>query len=339
MHTDHDPPGPEAAPPAVRVRGLTKTFGSHRALNGIDLDVPAGHVLALLGPNGAGKTTAVRAITTLTRPDSGTVEVAGHDLHRNPAGVRANLGLSGQYAAVDERLTGHENLRMVAMLYGMGRKEARRRSWQLLRRFRLDDAAHRLAGHYSGGMRRRLDLAGALIADPSVVVLDEPTTGLDPRGRMDTWEVIGGLVADGTSVLLTTQYLEEADQLADSIAVIDRGGVIARGTADELKTRVGGERLELVVEHAADLEAARAALLASGSGPPDSDPQARRVRAAVTNGRKALGDVLGALDDQGVPVLDVALCRPTLDDVFLELTGHHTGGDGGAGDDRGEART
>lgn len=333
MHTDSASPGP-----TVRVRGLTKSFGGHRALDGIDLDVPAGHVLALLGPNGAGKTTAVRAITTLTRPDAGTVEVAGHDLYRDPAGVRASLGLSGQYAAVDERLTGHENLRMVAMLYGMRRKEARHRSWELLRRFRLDEAAHRRAGHYSGGMRRRLDLAGALIADPAVVVLDEPTTGLDPRGRMDTWEAIGDLVARGTSVLLTTQYLEEADQLADSIAVIDRGGVIARGTADELKARVGGERLELVVEQAADLETARAAMVVSGSGTPTSDPQARRVRAVVTNGRKTLGDVLTALDEQGVPVLDVALSRPTLDDVFLELTGHHTdaghGGDDGSGEER-----
>ncbi|WP_249352133.1 ATP-binding cassette domain-containing protein [Nocardiopsis akebiae] len=329
--------------PMIEVRGLTKAFGAHQALRGIDLDVPRGHVLGLLGPNGAGKTTTVRAITTLTRPDSGTIRVAGHDAVRDPGRVRASIGLSGQYAAVDEKLTGHENLFMVAMLYGMGRAESHRRADALLRRFRLDDVADRRAGQYSGGMRRRLDLAGALVADPPVVVLDEPTTGLDPRGRMDTWAVVSELVGRGTSVLLTTQYLEEADQLADSIVVIDQGGVIARGTADELKTQVGGERLDLVLEHGADLPEARGVLAAAGSGEPTVDPQARRASVAVANGHKTLSDVLAELDARGVGVLDVSLRRPTLDDVFLELTGRRAGGapdgdSGGGGGDGGGDR-
>ncbi len=220
---------------AVRAEGLVKTFGSTRALDGIDLEIPTGTVLGLLGPNGAGKTTAVRILTTLLRPDSGRAWVAGHDVLAEPDAVRRSIGLSGQYAAVDENLTGFENLYMVGRLYGKNKPDARARSRELIGRFRLDEAADRPAKTYSGGMRRRLDLAGALVAEPAVVLLDEPTTGLDPRGRLDTWEVIGELVADGASVLLTTQYMEEADQLADTILVIDHGSVIESGTADQLK--------------------------------------------------------------------------------------------------------
>jgi ABC-2 type transport system ATP-binding protein len=225
---------------AVEAEGLVKTFGSTRALDGIDLQIPQGTVLGLLGPNGAGKTTAVRILSTLLRPDAGRAQVAGVDVLTDPHGVRGKIGLAGQYAAVDANLTGFENLYMIGRLYGMPRRQARSRARALLTRFRLDEAAERTAKTYSGGMRRRLDLAGALVASPEVVMLDEPTTGLDPRGRLDTWEVIAELVADGAGVLLTTQYLEEADHLADTIAVIDRGRVIARGTSDELKAQVGG---------------------------------------------------------------------------------------------------
>ncbi|GLU50315.1 ATP-binding cassette domain-containing protein [Nocardiopsis ansamitocini] len=306
----------------IEVDGLTKSFGAHRALKGIDLHVPRGHVLGLLGPNGAGKTTTVRILTTLLRPDAGRVMVAGHDVVRDPAAVRRRIGLSGQFAAVDEKLTGYENLRMVARLYGMTRRRAAQRARELLERFRLADVGDQRAGAYSGGMRRRLDLAGALVAEPDVVVLDEPTTGLDPRGRLDTWEVVGELVADGTTVLLTTQYLEEADQLAHSIAVIDQGVVIARGTADELKARVGGGRMDFVVADAADVPAAAGLIARSGAAEPVVDATARRISIAASGGHAALTDALGALERDGIQVLDAALRRPTLDDVFLELTGH-----------------
>jgi ABC-2 type transport system ATP-binding protein len=309
---------------AVCVEALVKTFGSNRALDGVDLEIPTGQVLGLLGPNGAGKTTTVRILTTLLKPDSGRAFVAGHDVLTHPQAVRRSIGLSGQYAAVDENLTGYENLYMVGRLYGMSRADAGARARQLLDRFRLDDAADRPSKGYSGGMRRRLDLAGALVAAPAVVVLDEPTTGLDPRGRMDTWKVIGELVADGTTVLLTTQYLEEADQLADSIAVIDRGRVIASGTADQLKTQVGGERLELVVQDAADLPVVARVLGEVGSGPPEIEEQLRKAIVAVETGPKALVEALRRLDTEGVAVHDVALHRPTLDDVFLGLTGRRT---------------
>ena len=307
---------------AVQARGLVKTYGSTRALDGVDLDVPAGQVLGLLGPNGAGKTTTVRILTTLLRPDSGQAWVAGHDVLAEPDPVRRKIGLSGQYAAVDENLTGFENLYLVGRLYGKGRAAARTRARELLARFRLEDAASRPAKGYSGGMRRRLDLAGALVAEPSVVILDEPTTGLDPAGRIDTWDVIRELVADGTTVLLTTQYLEEADQLADAIVVIDKGKVIARGTADELKAQTGGERLELVLASAEDLTAAREVLSAVGAGEPSVDVHTRRVGILVDTGPKALIEALRRLDALGVTVQDVGLHRPTLDDVFLSLTGH-----------------
>ncbi|MEV6446793.1 ATP-binding cassette domain-containing protein [Amycolatopsis sp. NPDC051716] len=312
-------PGPD---PAVRVRGLVKTYGSTRALDGVDLDIPAGQVLGLLGPNGAGKTTTVRILTTLLRPDSGSAHVAGYDVLAEPDEVRQRIGLSGQYAAVDENLTGFENLYMVGRLYGRKKAAARSRARELLTRFRLDEAADRPAKGYSGGMRCRLDLAGALVAEPTVVVLDEPTTGLDPGGRLDTWEVIKELVADGTTVLLTTQYLEEADQLADSIVVIDHGRVIARGTADELKAQIGGERLELVVASAADLPATLAVLREVGTGEPTGDDHTRRAEILVDTGPKALIEALRRLDSHGITVQDVGLHRPTLDDVFLSLTGH-----------------
>ncbi|RLK60093.1 ATP-binding cassette domain-containing protein [Actinokineospora cianjurensis] len=313
---------PPASSIAVRAEALVKTFGSTRALDGVDLEIPAGTVLGLLGPNGAGKTTTVRILTTLLKPDSGRAFVAGHDVVADPDAVRRSIGLSGQYAAVDEHLTGYENLYMVGRLYGMSRADASKRARELISRFRLEDAGDRPAKTYSGGMRRRLDLGGALVAQPAVVVLDEPTTGLDPRGRLDTWEVIGELVADGTTVLLTTQYLEEADQLADTILVIDHGKVIAGGTADQLKAQIGGERLEIVVADATELAATARVLAEVGSDAPTTDDHQRRVQVKVDTGPKALVEALRRLDQESVSVLDVALHRPTLDDVFLALTGH-----------------
>jgi len=307
---------------AVRAEALVKTFGSTRALDGIDLEIATGTVLGLLGPNGAGKTTAVRILTTLLRPDSGRAWIAGHDVLAEPDAVRRSIGLSGQYAAVDEALTGFENLYMVGRLYGMNKPDARSRAHELISRFRLTDAADRQAKTYSGGMRRRLDLAGALVAEPEVVLLDEPTTGLDPRGRLDTWEVIGELVADGASVLLTTQYMEEADHLADTILVIDHGKVIESGTSDQLKARVGGERLQIVVADHSELEAATRILADVGSAEPDVDRHGRQVQVLVDAGPKSLIEALRRLDGEDVVVLDVSLHRPTLDDVFLSLTGH-----------------
>jgi ABC-2 type transport system ATP-binding protein len=312
--------------PAVRAEALVKTFGTTRALDGVDLEIPAGTVFGLLGPNGAGKTTTVRILTTLLRADSGRAWIAGHDVASEAGAVRRRIGLSGQYAAVDGNLTGYENLRMVGRLYGMSRRDAAARARALLERFRLGGDGDRPAKEYSGGMRRRLDLAGALIAEPSVVVLDEPTTGLDPRGRQDTWDVISELVAEGATVLLTTQYLEEADRLADTIAVIDSGRVIARGSADELKAQVGGERLEVVVAEVGQLPVARAVLAEVGVGEPRLDEHLRRVSVVVDVGPKALMEALRRFDvsdgDELVQVLDIALHRPTLDDVFLTLTGH-----------------
>jgi ABC-2 type transport system ATP-binding protein len=310
---------------AVIAEGLVKTYGSVRALDGLDLVVPEGSVLALLGPNGAGKTTAVRVLTTLLQPDAGRAEVAGIDVLRRPRDVRAVIGLSGQYAAVDEYLTGFENLDMVGRLYHLGRAASRERARELLAQFRLEDAADRPAKTYSGGMRRRLDLAGALIARPKVLFLDEPTTGLDPRSRTDMWATLSELVAEGATLLLTTQYLEEADRLADTIVVIDRGRVIAEGTADELKAQVGGEVVEVVVRDADRIRDAARVVATTAGGEPTVEDHTRKVSVPVRSDRPA-ADVLiaslRALDAGGIGVRDVAVRRPTLDDVFLTLTGH-----------------
>ena len=308
-------------PDVIRASGLVKRYGSVTALDGLDLAVPEGTILGLLGPNGAGKTSAVRVLTTLLDADEGTAEVAGIDVRADPQGVRERIGLSGQYAAVDEYLTGFENLDMIGRLYRLGRKRSRERARELLERFALTEAADRPVKTYSGGMRRRLDLAGALVAAPTVLFLDEPTTGLDPRGRTDMWEIIRELVAGGTTLLLTTQYLEEADRLADDIVVIDHGRVIAQGSSDQLKAKVGGERVELVVASATDLPSARRVLSGLSMGEVQVEESSRRLVAPVSGGAGVLLEVLRQLDTAGVAVFDVGLRRPTLDDVFLILTG------------------
>ena len=309
----------------IRAEGLVKVYGKLRALDGLDLAVPEATVLALLGPNGAGKTTAVRVLTTLLKPDAGTAQVAGLDVRRKAAAVRAKIGLSGQYAAVDEYLTGFENLDMIARLYGLTRRSARARATALLDQFSLTEAGGRPVKTYSGGMRRRLDLAGALIAAPPVLFLDEPTTGLDPRSRTEMWDVIVSLVRGGTTLLLTTQYLEEADRLANNIMVIDHGRCIAQGTADQLKAQVGGERIEIVTAPEADLQVARTVLgqLADG-GVVEIEERTRRLTAPVAGGAAVLIEALRRLDAANVKLHDVALRRPTLDDVFLTLTGRHS---------------
>jgi ABC-2 type transport system ATP-binding protein len=305
--------------PAILVEGLVKTFGSVRALDGIDLEAAPGTVLGVLGPNGAGKTTAVRILTTLLAPDSGSARVAGLDVTAEARALRGRIGLAGQYAAVDDNLTGVENLVMVGRLYGESRRVARARAHELLERFSLSEAGDRVAKTYSGGMQRRLDLAAALVARPPVLFLDEPTTGLDPRSRIDLWETIEGLVADGMTVLLTTQYLDEADRLADRIAVIDRGKVIADGSSDELKRRVGGERVEVQLTHPAAAAAAEAALMNMGAEAPQAEEGF--VRVAVDSPSGAIMEAARRLDRAGVGVEDIAVRRPTLDDVFLKLTG------------------
>jgi ABC-2 type transport system ATP-binding protein len=309
---------------AVEAEGLVKIYRSRksevRALDGVDLQVREGTVLGLLGPNGAGKTTTVRILATLLKPNAGTARVAGFDVLREPQSVRKAIGLSGQYAAVDENLTGRENLWMFGRLYHLSRPEARVRADELLERFQLDEAADRVAKTYSGGMRRRLDLAAALIGRPRLLFLDEPTTGLDPRSRLGMWDVIRAQVREGATLLLTTQYLEEADELATEIAVVDKGKIIARGTADQLKSQVGGERIEVVAHDAAELP--RAALLLAPDGTATVEDHMRRITISAHGGATHLIEVVRRLGDAGIKIDDIALRRPTLDDVFLELTGH-----------------
>ena len=324
---------------AIEAEGLVKIYGGGkktkevRALDGVDLAVPEGAILGLLGPNGAGKTTAVRVLTTLLRPDAGSARVLGIDVVRKPNEVRRVIGLSGQYAAVDENLTGRENLVMVGRLYHMGKASALKRAGELLDEFALSDAADRPSKTYSGGMRRRLDLAAALVVKPPVIFLDEPTTGLDPRTRIAMWDVIAGLVKGGTTLLLTTQYLEEADRLADSIAVVDHGKVIARGTADQLKAQIGGERLQIVVSDPDRLGEAATLLGRMGTAEPRVHEPTREILLPVSGGAQLLVEAIRELDGLGIKIDDVALRRPTLDDVFLQLTGRSTEDEEQAGGD------
>jgi ABC-2 type transport system ATP-binding protein len=329
---------PTAGQPAILAEDVGKRFGDVRALDGVDLELAAGKVLALLGPNGAGKTTFVRILATLLAPDAGRAHVAGLDVVTQARAVRQLIGLSGQYAAVDGYLTGRENLRMIGRLYGLDRDASRRRADELLERFDLLEAGGRRAGTYSGGMRRRLDVAASLVVAPPVLFLDEPTTGLDPHGRNTLWQLLDELTAQGTSLLLTTQYMEEADRLADEIVVIDRGRVIATGTAEKLKRQVGGDRLELQAEHAEDASKLGRALAGLGSEPPMVDASAARIVLAVADGPALLPEVATRLAASGLRITDLALRRPSLEDVFLSLTGHgarteqedEDGGPGGA---------
>ena len=311
---------------AITAEGLVKTFGKGdkavHALAGIDLVVPQGTVVGLLGPNGAGKTTTVRILATLMTPDAGRATVAGYDVVTQAQQVRQSLGLSGQYAAVYETLTARENLVMFGLLYGLAKPEAKRRAGELLEQFDLVDASDRMVKGFSGGMRRRLDLASSLIGRPHLLFLDEPTTGLDPRSRMAMWDIIRGLVRGGTTLLLTTQYLEEADELADTIAVVDTGRIIAKGTADELKAQVGGERIEVVVHHREDIPVAMELMARDCAGDCTLDQHTRRITVPAAGGVQTLVQVVRDLGDAGIALDDVGLRRPTLDDVFLTLTGH-----------------
>lgn len=309
------------ASPAVQASGLTKRYGDLTALDGLDLTVPEGSVLGLLGPNGAGKTTAVSILTTLLQPDEGSATIAGADLATEPQLVRERIGLSGQYAAVDEVLTGFENLDMIGRLYRLEKKQARRRARELLERFDLVDAGDRPVKTYSGGMRRRLDLAGALVAEPPVLFLDEPTTGLDPRSRIELWGVIRELVGRGATLLLTTQYLEEADQLADEILVIDHGRELARGTSDQLKTQLGGERIEVTVDSPETIAAAQQVLAGVAVGEVEVNVATRTLLAPIAGGVGSLSAALREFESRAIAVSDIGLRRPTLDDVFLTLTG------------------
>jgi ABC-2 type transport system ATP-binding protein len=316
---------------AIVAEGLVKVYRSRksevRALNGVDLTVGEGTVLGLLGPNGAGKTTAVRILSTLLRPDAGRATIGGFDLQHDEQRIRSVIGLSGQYAAVDENLTGRENLVLFGRLYRLRKRDAEQRARELLTQFDLNDAADRTVKTYSGGMRRRLDLASALCGRPKLLFLDEPTTGLDPRSRLGMWDVIRTLVREGTTILLTTQYLEEADELADTIAVVDAGLIIARGTADELKSQVGGERIEVVVHDRAVLPRAVEIVRRDADGDATVDTHTRRVTVPVNGGAQRLVQVVRDLDEAGIGIDDIALRRPTLDDVFLALTGHGTSDD------------
>jgi len=312
----------------ITAEGLVKTYRSGklevRALDGLNLEVEEGTVLGLLGPNGAGKTTTVRVLATLLKPDAGHATVAGYDVVKQADQLRRVIGLSGQYAAVDENLTARENLSMFGQLYQLSKKEADRRGEELLEQFELTDAANRTIKTYSGGMRRRLDLASALIGRPRLLFLDEPTTGLDPRSRLGLWEVIRGLVQQGTTLLLTTQYLEEADELANRIAVVDRGTIIAHGTATELKASVGGERIEVTTELAEDVDRAAEVMRREGHGDPRVEHESRRLTMPATSAVQQLIQVVRGLDEAGIKVEDIGLRRPTLDDVFLTLTGRAT---------------
>ena len=308
---------------AIDARGLVKTFGDTRALDGVDLEVPRGVIYGLLGPNGAGKTTSVRILTTLIKPTSGQAFVDGIDVVADPNGVRTRIGLTGQYAAVEERLTGRENMEYIGRLFHMSKADAGRRATELLERFDLVDARDRIVKGYSGGMRRRLDVAMSLIAKPSVLFLDEPTTGLDPRSRLAMWDLIEELQADGTTVLLTTQYLDEADRLAERIIVIDHGVVIANGTSDQLKDTIGGDHLTVSIAEAGKRDLAIAALRPLCVGEIAVQEGGTTFSAPIRAGDRVVPGVIRALDDAGIDVLDVEVTRPTLDDVFLTLTGHH----------------
>ncbi|MBA2336833.1 MAG: ATP-binding cassette domain-containing protein [Acidimicrobiia bacterium] len=306
---------------AIQATGLVKRYGDKTALAGIDIDVETGTVTAVLGPNGAGKTTAVRILTTLTEADEGTAIVAGFDVRRDPMEVRSRIGLAAQDATVDPLLTGRENLVMLGELHHLDRKTATRRAGELLTRFSLDDAADRVVSGYSGGMRRRLDLGATLVANPEVLFLDEPTTGLDPRARRELWETLDTLVGQGTTVLLTTQYLDEAERLADDIVVIDHGRIIARGNSASLKRQVGGEQIQVVVTDRADLAAAATALEAATGHEPTRNEGARQATASTSDGVAALSVLAATLRDAGIAVDDLGLHQPTLDEVFLTLTG------------------
>ncbi|WP_421120628.1 ATP-binding cassette domain-containing protein [Aquihabitans daechungensis] len=307
--------------PIIEAHGLTKHFGDTHALAGLDLVAESGQVTALLGPNGAGKTTFISAVATLLRPDAGTLRVAGIDVLANPKAVRQVIGLAGQYASVEPAMTGLENLRMVARLFGLSKEESADAAVDVLGRLGLSDAGDKLVRDYSGGMRRRLDLGASLVGRPHLLLLDEPTTGLDPRSRIDLWDAIRGLVADGTDVLLTTQYLEEADQLARDVVIIDHGKVIASGTPDDLKSLAGNDVIEVRPRQASDLEAVRTALATVAAEDPRVDHDTQRVTAAVAGGANELTTVVNLLGEQSITYDDIGLRRPTLDEVFLKLTG------------------